>query len=247
MISQLDLFPAIGSTNDELLTSTIKIGKAAVCLTEMQMAGRGRRGNVWHSNPFRNITMSVAYKFPAWPEATPSFALAAAVAITNLLRSKLGVNALIKWPNDLLVDRKKLGGILVEAAGAYDSDCLLVVGLGLNLHQRNEATLAGSDYQWTSLNDLGAGFGRNQLVADIIEALLDTFILFEQVGFAPFVEHWQTLSAFDGQRVRVIDKQDSFVGVQRGVDATGALMVEGYNGKVHQINDAGATVRGVDE
>jgi len=237
----------IGSTNDRLLKSPIVAGKAGLCLTEMQVAGRGRRGNAWHSGPFRNIAMSVAYKFASWPSSTPSFALAAGVAIASVLRDKVSADVKIKWPNDVLVYGKKLGGILVEAAGAYGGDCLLVVGLGLNVEQRDDSASAGSDYQWASLTDLGLDCSRNDLVAELVSALIETFILFESNGFNPFREHWQNLSAFHDARVLIVNQETSFEGWQRGVDASGALIVEDLNGITHTIDDVATSVRGVNE
>ncbi len=256
-IDHFELNSVVGSTNDQLLQSRLAPGTAAISLAEMQIKGRGRRGNVWQAQPFRNICLSVGYKLAQWPQATPSFALAAAVAVSNVLDTVFAEAALgedvagphvqIKWPNDLLVNGAKLGGILVEAVGNYGQDCLLVVGLGLNLHQTDDSAVAGSDYRWTSLDGLHVPYSRNQLVGQLIESLLDTFVLFEQHGFAPFVAHWQARSAFHNQRVRVVRGDRSFVGWQRGVDAQGALLVEGSDGQIQAIDDASVSVREIED
>ena len=139
------------------------------------------------------------------------------------------------------MDDKKLAGILVDVAGESTSACHVVIGVGLNIHQPDWST-QNSDYQWVDLVSLGVQCDRNVLAANLINGLLLMLSDFERYGFDPFVERWNALSSYAGRRIRVIDGETSVVGMMKGVDRSGALLLSVAGDEV-RFADSSVSVR----
>ena len=134
----------------------------------------------------------------------------------------LGVDgAGLKWPNDVLVDGRKLGGILVDAR-ADGAGSISVVGIGLNLRMPAGAA-AAIDQPWCDLAGLGHAPPRDAVAAAVVAALLDAFALFEAEGLAPFLARWQARYALAGRAARLLEGERETAGTVLGVDARGAL------------------------
>jgi len=150
------------------------------------------------------------------------------VAVVEALKG-CGLPSLqLKWPNDLLYDEEKLGGVLLEMVGDATGTCQVVVGVGLNVAMpRDSATEI--DQAWTDLATIvGAGElpGRNELLAALLNALLPLLAGFESTGFAPWREAWQELDAHAGKSVILTTGAEKLAGIARGVDERGALQLE---------------------
>jgi len=242
-IGNIVVLQSVDSTNTYLLNTTIQPGQAAVCVSEAQSAGRGRRGNNWQSAANRNIMMSVAWGFKAWPESITGLGLAVALTTAERLNQAFNLSVKIKWPNDLMVAGDKLAGILIDVSGSADGACNVVVGLGLNVHQPDWSA-SNADYQWQDLHGLGVRqLDRNQLVSKLVSDYLEMLAQFEVSGFAPMVTRWNALSSYAGQRIQVGRDQPLVQGMMRGVDANGALLVLDDDGVEHQILDSNMSVR----
>src|SRR3546814_7105530 len=113
----------------------------------MQTAGRGRRGRSWISPFGANLYLSIAWSWPAWPPELSALSLAIGVACAKVIENHGIADVRLKWPNDLLVDDRKLGGILIEHRGEAGGACRVVVGIGLNLQM-----VANQDRKSTRLN-----------------------------------------------------------------------------------------------
>lgn len=193
----------------------------ALFLADRQTAGQGRRGRPWVSPPGANLYLSVSRRFVHPLAALSGLSLAAGVAVVEALHA-LGVReAGLKWPNDLLVGGRKLGGLLVNlrSEGVHAS---AVIGLGLNL--RMPADAGGAiDQPWCDLASLGHDIGRTQLAAAVITHLVGALLQFDSEGFEPFIARWDRHDVFRGREVRIVDGADAVLGTVLGIDAVGAL------------------------
>lgn len=212
---RLEVLDETDSTNDEVR----RLGEPGrVVLAERQRAGRGRRGAAWLSAPGESLTFSVLIE-PGEPRALwPRLSLAAGVAVAEAL-GRLGVEAAIKWPNDVLVGGRKLAGILVEAAegGA-------IVGIGLNVTTREfPGELAGSA---TSVAlERGGGITRGE----VLELLLGSLAGWSTqigAGFPQVVARVRERCALSGRRVRMLARGQVLEGTAVRVSGAGELVVE---------------------
>lgn len=212
------------STNRQLMDADAA-GDPQCLLAEHQTAGRGRRGRAWHSPLGANLYLSLAWTFPQWPPQLPALSLAAGVATAAALRACGAGKVRLKWPNDLWLDDRKLGGLLIEQRGETGGSCRVVIGLGLNVHMEAAPAI---DQPWTSLRQaLGARTpARGVLAARVIEKWVAMLERFAAEGFAPFAPAWDKLDLTRGKTVGVHDGSRTFSGVAHGVDAEGALLVE---------------------
>lgn len=214
------------STNTILLNRTA--GKRVLLATELQTAGRGRRGRRWHSPRGAGATFSLAMPVRRPVREMPALSLVAAVAASRALRSLGVTGAALKWPNDLVVNGAKLGGILVETR-PDNGACRAVIGMGVNcrrdegLQSRVKRKLAFLD-DWISVP-------RNRVIREIAAALLRAVRDFEAHGLEALRADWEAMDAHAGQRLRVRLADGRMVtGVASGLSANGALKLLTRNG-----------------
>lgn len=245
LIDSVEVCQSISSTNSHLLQQEIHVGRAKLCVTESQSAGRGRRGNDWQSAPYRNLMLSLSWGFDHWPETITGLGLAVSLVIAEYLNEfvlpESSPDVKIKWPNDLMVNKDKLGGILIDVAGESSGACNVVVGIGLNVHQPNWSE--GGAYQWQDLHGLGVNSDRNKLIAEMSSALLVMFDEFGRAGFEPLSARWNALSSYAGQRIKVGDEVDYVEGLMHGVDSIGALLLKDDLGRIQRFTDSNVSVR----
>ena len=207
-----------GSTNAVLLAE----GRPGVLLaTDEQTAGRGRRGRRWYSMPGTDVTFSVSAEI-ARPE--PGLALVAGVAAAKALRA-LGVKqAALKWPNDVLVNGAKLGGILVETRGR-----LAVFGFGIN--GRHDSALERRLKRPIAALDQFIAVDRDRIMERVAKCLLEELATLRTSGLEPIVREWEQLDVHTGQRVRVrLADGRVLSGLARGLEHDGGLRVETAEG-----------------
>lgn len=196
----------------------------AVWLAERQTLGQGRRGRPWVSPLAANLYLSVARRFDGGFAALSGLSLAVGVAVAESLRSLGATQVGVKWPNDLVADRRKLGGILIQLRGEAQGPCEAVIGIGLNVRMPAN-TAADIDQPWCDLSQLlpGKKITRTALAANVLNRLLPALVQFEAEGLAPFLPRWHELDALVGHAVRVLDGARTHEGAALGVDASGAL------------------------
>ena len=233
LLQRLLVSEVVDSTNAELFRQ-MRDGTPArglVCTAEYQSAGRGRRGRGWVSPYGGNLYLSLAWQFAGGAAALEGLSLAVGVAASSALAG-LGVEGIaLKWPNDLLHGEAKLGGILIEMSGDAAGSCEVVVGLGINVNMPSAAA-TGIDRKWTDLGQIAGPSPpkRNQLLAALLNQLLPLLDEYERCGFAPWRERWQALDAWRGQAVEVSHGDRRSFGTARGVDGSGALLLETGSG-----------------
>jgi BirA family transcriptional regulator, biotin operon repressor / biotin---[acetyl-CoA-carboxylase] ligase len=212
------------STNAVLLSERGR--GAALLATEEQTAGRGRRGRRWYSLPGADLTFSLAVSLQRPARELAALSLVAGVAATRTLRTAGVGRVALKWPNDLVVDGAKLGGILVETR-AEGRRTRAVMGIGINC--RRSPALATALRRRVASVDQFIAPDRNGLIRHIALALLAALEGFEQRGFD--AAEWEALDAHAGQRLRVrLSDGRTLSGIACGLAEDGALRLRNRSG-----------------
>ena len=222
----LHCFDEVSSTNDvarELAEADAAHGEVVVA--ERQTAGRGRRGRPWASPPGRNLYLSAVLRPDLPPQRAPEITLVASVALCDVVR-QAGVEAGIKWPNDLLASGRKLAGILTEMASEPDRLSWVVLGVGVNLNARPEDFPPELRAEATSVAiERGQPAPRALFAAALLKALEEWLDRHGDAGFAPVREAWRERSVTLGRTVRVSTEGRDLEGVAEDIDESGALLV----------------------
>ena len=227
-LTTLEIPAAIDSTNTALVNRAQDSSIDGQVLTaEVQTAGRGRRGRQWHGAFGRNIAMSLGLRLDCEPTAVGSVSLVVGLAAAKVLEQVCDVEVGLKWPNDMLIENSKVGGILIELV-RVTTPVEVVIGVGVNVAEAPHVDAPGA-LASTSLGDLSGFADRNQLVALLINNIVEHCREFELSGFANFREQWKTRDAFRGQRVAV-EGSVNIVGVAQGISDDGALLVHTERG-----------------
>jgi len=235
MISGLMVLDEIDSTNRQISSLPESERHGAICMAEMQSAGRGRRGRSW-SSPFgRNIYLSLGWQFEGGAASLEGLSLAVGVAVCRALTTDDSVSAptsealQLKWPNDILYMGRKLGGVLVEVQGDLSGDCYVTIGVGLN-HRMAGAAIDTIGQPWADVSEVSS-VSRNTLAAALIGALIAMIQIFESNGFSAFKEEWSGYDGYKDKAVTVQTVTTSIAGICRGIAHNGALLVETGSGR----------------
>jgi len=245
-LRNLSVLDETGSTNEVLsAVDDLPPGRLDACLAEFQTRGRGRRGRSWIAPFGSGVCLSVGWCFAEAPAQLSALSLAAGVGARRAL-GQCGVDGItLKWPNDVLHDGRKLGGILCELRGEAAGPAYVVVGLGLNVDLppvAHEAILAGG-LQPVSLADLVEDVpSRSRLAGALIGQLALAMEEFGRAGFAPFYDEWQAVDALRSRPVRIDRAGRSMDGVARGIDADGALLFDA-GGRLERVVSGEVSVR----
>lgn len=223
----LELIERCESTNTLLLDRAQQgapSGSVIVC--ERQTAGRGRRGRNWLSAPGDSLTFSLLRHFPLGTPPPAGLSLAVGVAVARALEDMGAGGIVLKWPNDILADGAKLGGILVETVMAGGRHAA-VIGIGLNVRLPREIADAVEGKAGAIEVAMPHAPSRNPLLAGLLDALADMLDAFERSGFSGFAEAWQSRHAHAGRLVRILaEGAEPIDGRCVGVDRDGALLLD---------------------
>lgn len=212
----------VDSTNTQLMTHATSGGLHGLVLAaERQSAGRGRLGRRWQARIGDCLMFSILWRFDRGLAELAGLSLAVGLALARVLR-RLGAPVELKWPNDLLLQGRKLAGILIELSGDALGPAAVVIGIGLNL-----VTPAEVDQPVAALSDCDIAISRNVLLAQLLNELSLVLSEFNQAGFAPFAEEWMQLSTHQDEPVRLsFSHHEPIEGIARGVAENGALLVD---------------------
>ena len=220
---------SLDSSNSALRRLAIDDQHAAVILAEHQSGGRGRRGRLWHSPYARNIYLSIGWKLENSLSELGCLSLVVALATAQGL-SRAGLKGhKVKWPNDLLLDGRKLCGCLVEVQGDSQGPCHAVLGVGINVHMPASVLTASIGQPWTDINSQLPGCSRNTLATLVLEELVTGMDLFAGHGFAPFKDAWKQWDGIQGQTIEVDAGKSVVQGTAVGISESGALLLDTGN------------------
>lgn len=246
-LAALEVAWSLDSTNNELLRRPPPARGCAVLLAERQTGGRGRRGRTWASPLGAHVYLSIARRFDGGLARLGGLSLVAGVAACEALRALGFRQVALKWPNDLVVadatGLRKLGGLLVEGGGEAAGAARAVVGIGINVRMP-QAAAAAIDQPWTDLCALAqAPPSRNLVAAAVLARLLPALDAFDAEGLQAFLPRYAALDALAGRGVRVLDPRSEREGVARGIDADGALRVQGADGVLDAVHAGDVSLR----
>lgn len=226
-------FETLSSTMDE----AVKLGLAgtpegAVVLAETQTRGRGRLGRHWLSPKHKGIYFSLILRPKILPNATPILTLLCAVSVCEAIKENLHLQAQIKWPNDIFMHHKKLGGILTELNAEMDVVRFVVIGVGLNANTDKKNLLASA----TSLKEQKKEqVNRLALLQEILRQIEKNYLNFGAHGSGNIVNKWREHSLTLGRRIKVICHKAHLEGQAMDIDRDGGLLVRKDSGLVEKI------------
>ncbi|MGH8235481.1 MAG: biotin--[acetyl-CoA-carboxylase] ligase [Steroidobacteraceae bacterium] len=232
LLAPLEVLLTVDSTNRYVAEHAVNPpGTTHVCVAEIQKAGRGRRGRSWVAPFGCGICMSMAWQFVEAPPTFSALSLAVGVAAVRAFR-RLGIAGVgLKWPNDLIWEQRKLGGILIEMRGESAGPAQVVIGIGINVRMPAPVRLMLAEQQAALISDLHEIVRertppRNALIAVLVEEVTRLLQTFSEQGFEPFAEEWRKLDTLANAPVRVLSAAETTFGRARGVDLDGTLLVD---------------------
>ena len=243
---QLECYDVIGSTN----TTAMQLAEegaphGTLVVADRQDSGKGRRGRSWVMPAGIAIAMSIVLKpEELLPANAPMLTLVSALAVVRAIREQTGMDAQIKWPNDIVIGGKKVCGILTEMSTQIDYINHIVVGIGINVH--NEQFPEELADRATSLYlESGQHFNR----AALVEAVCENFELYyEQFmrtqDLSGLQEEYDNYLVNRGRQVRILDPQGEYEGIARGITDKGELLVETTEG-IRKVDSGEVSVRGI--
>ena len=238
-LAGLEVLFETDSTNAVALREPAPAHGTRAWFAERQSAGRGRRGRRWASPLAAHVSLSLSRRFDGGVAALQGLSLAVGVAAAEALHVAGYPQVGLKWPNDLLADGRKLGGILVEVGGDAAGPMRVVVGLGLNVAMP-PAAAQDIDQPWCDLASLSATPPSRQAVCvALLDALLPMLARFEREGLAPFVAAWNRHDLLRGRAVRLVEGGRVHEGVAAGIADDGALRLSPPEGGEPRFFHAG--------
>lgn len=232
----------IGSTNREArLLATEGAKHGTLVLADAQTAGRGRRGRGWISPAGEGIFMSLIVRPDVHPSQVARLSLLTALAVANAIEEVTGLDARIKWPNDIVIGGRKVCGLLLEMDADESAVHSIVAGVGINVHQREfDEEIA---HTASSLDLLG---GKTYSRAEIVRAFLRQFERAMTMRDEDMMRDYRARSATLSQRVQVIGLYGTYTGTAEGVTDSGSLLVRAdEDGALREVLAADVSVRGI--
>lgn len=249
------------STNDDLLARwrAGELIDPVARLAHKQTAGKGRAGRNWFAKPGDSISFSLAYPFSRNPAQLTGLSLLVALAVIDGISRALNLDIPVlhqsglrlKWPNDLLLNNNKLGGILIEGGQAKPGDTTwMIIGVGLNLRNASEIEAGVHGQTGLKIGTLDQLIPESMHLPDTeylwlkcIESLEQLLKQFDNVGFMPYQEQWQYWDAYFGKAVTISGNGKELTqGIAQGIDQNGALLIN-QNGKTEVIHAGDLSLR----
>lgn len=213
--------------------------EGTIVIAEEQLGGRGRFERAWHSPKYKGIWMSIILRPKVPIMQTPQLTLLMAVAAVKGIEQATGCEPGIKWPNDLLINGKKVSGILTELQADSDRIHSLIIGIGINVN------LEPSDYPAELLDtatslfiETGKEWDRATIVQSILLELEKLYAIYLENGFYPIKLLWESYAVSIGKRVKATTLNGTLVGIAKGITEQGVLLLEDDEGEIHTIYSA---------
>lgn len=219
-------------------------------VTDCQNRGKGRRGRTWESPRGSSVYMTLLMRPDILPQRasmlTLVMGLSVAQAVQKLLDSEKSTQKVqIKWPNDVVLNRKKLVGILTEMSAQIDYIEYLVIGVGINVNTR-EFPEELQDKATSLWAELGHPVNRAELIAQIMKTFEENYLIFEKTqDLSGLMKEYEAVSANYQQPVKVLEPGKEYTGIARGINEMGELLVEREDHRIEQVYAGEVSVRGL--
>jgi BirA family biotin operon repressor/biotin-[acetyl-CoA-carboxylase] ligase len=240
---EIFFYETVGSTNAIASDMAEKSLEGTVILADCQKKGRGRLGRLWLSPPGINIYMSIILRPDIELKDTTLMTLMAAVACTLALRRVTGILITIKWPNDLMVSGRKIGGILTEMKTARGKIIFVIVGIGINVNGDlasfpDEIRATGTSIK----NETGKTFSRERIIAEILNEMNMWYPSLKGTARDGLLMEWKNLTSTLGKEVMVTVGQEIFSGYAESIDNGGLLLLRLPSGELKSISSGDLTI-----
>lgn len=231
-------YDQVDSTNLEARRMILKgYRQGTLIVADTQTAGRGRLGRHWDSQSGTGIWFSLIMEPGVSIQETSQYSFVMAVAVAEGIRQATGLKAELKWPNDVLVEGKKICGILLELVAELTQVHQLIAGIGINANQQLDDFPEEVQTKATSLAiALGHPIHRAEVLSIVLQRIQENCVLLEQKGFEAIRQKWTSLSCIIGKAVQIVRQGEvCMIGTAEALGADGALLVRTENGLEHII------------
>jgi BirA family biotin operon repressor/biotin-[acetyl-CoA-carboxylase] ligase len=238
-------YDSVGSTNVEAKKLADKnSGEGWIVIAEEQTEGKGRLGRTWQSPKKTGIWMSIVLRPDVEPREVPQLTQLAAAALIEAL-AKFGIEAQIKWPNDIVINGKKICGILTEMTGTIERLNYIILGVGMNVNlEKNDFPEELLDKATSIYMENGQKMNRQELVGEVLNSIEKYYKYFVAHDHEKYLDVCRANSVLIGKTVRIIKHNKERKGVAVGIDNNGALIVE-IEGKLEKVISGEVSVRGL--
>lgn len=242
---EINIFKELSSTNDFAKTRANEGSpEATLVVAEKQSSGRGRMGRPWVAPAGSGIWLSLVLRPAIMPAQAAQLTFVSAVAVCQAVREFTGLKATIKWPNDLMLEDKKICGILTELSAEIDRINHVVVGIGLNVNQKKEDFSSDIRDKATSLFlASGRRYRRLDLLVNILKIYDDIYHKYQKQGFSYILEKWRELNSTLGYDVNVISQEETYHGQAVDIDEEGQLVVKTSYGELRYVMVGDISIR----
>lgn len=233
------------STNTRALQCALDgCQEGTIIIADTQSRGRGRQDRVWHSPHGTGVYMSAVLYPKVSLKDLPRITLVAAAAVAEALKSSARVNVEIKWPNDLLLNNRKICGILTELCSLGNEKNAVIVGIGINVNTPADMFPADiADIASSIFIETREKFSRHEIIKSVIEYFDRYYGIFMQGGFDRILGVWKDYSRIIGRKINVRQSGTAVTGTVIDVDMNGALLVRDNNGVIETIYSGEVTYK----
>lgn len=230
----LHLFDTIDSTN-QYLKSFLKTEQMHLCCAEQQTQGKGRLGRNWFSPHAQNIYFSFLYFFNKNINSLPGLSLVVSLAIAKVLSTFINQPFLVKWPNDVFYQDKKISGTLIESFALSPNKSAVIIGVGINVNMTDAENEINQP--WTSLQKItGHIYNRNEIIISLVNHLLLVLENFAEKGLIYFINEWKECDYLKNQFITIKHLNETLSGYAMGIDKEGQLLLQDENGIIKAIS-----------
>ncbi len=241
--NEILFFDSINSTNTAAMELAGSSREGTVVIADEQTGGKGRLGRTWLSPPGKNLYMSIILKPSISPRDAAILTLMSAVACATAIKRVSSVPASIKWPNDIMVSGRKLGGILTEIKADMDRIFHAVVGIGININLDTDDMPDDINAFATSIrSETGISHSRTLLAAEILKEMDRWYGMLMNAGKKPIMEEWLKLSSTIGRAVKVTVGDNVFTGIAGNIDEEGMLILKLPDNSLKKISAGDVTI-----
>ncbi|MDD5156255.1 MAG: biotin--[acetyl-CoA-carboxylase] ligase [Candidatus Omnitrophica bacterium] len=232
-------FDEISSTMDVATDLGLKgAPEGTLVIAEAQTKGRGRLGRGWSSPKYKGIYASFILRPKISPQNAAILTLLTAVGICEAIREITGLEAKIKWPNDIMICDKKLGGILTELSAETDEIRFVVVGIGINVNNNKNSLIPHA----VSLKEQkGQSYSRTEILQEILRKIETNYLLLQEKGSRKIIDKWRLHNISLGSRVKVSCQGREVEGQAVDIDIDGGLLVRKDSGLTEKVTSGDVT------
>jgi len=241
---QLEVLEKIDSTNDYVKKYIPNNKSMKICIAEHMTKGKGRLHRKWHSPFGQNIYFSLLYPFQKDISELSGLSLVVSLATCHAIESVVKINQKlsVKWPNDVLVNKYKLAGTLIEAQSESNGFCQVIIGIGINVNMLT-ADKKEITQLWTSLAKVtGQYIDRNIMCASLINSLDEYLNNFTQHGLKYFIKEWEKRDCLIDHQISLLSNTHKFEGISKGINEQGHLLLKLNNKNVQAFSSGDTTL-----